>query len=382
MTIARRITLELLRPGSSRTQLVSPHTSYLAVRAGADPVALQLPFDHHLYFLRHELIFRGGQGASEQRIQQAADQLSTFGKKLGKALSQLDGLLCESAGPGGQGLVHLDLVYSAAELSLLRFESVSGAFGASPGVPRIQDVNRPMTLTRRRRFLNPPTRDPQTPPRVLVIVSDIDGPVAGDAHLAAIEELVRTHGGEGSLFTALRRASLERIQEASRAQRYTHIHIVAPARARSYLGGARFALALHPHSGNEPHLVLGCELASSLKCSTEGYRSPTVVTIAAHANAYAQPAVPPGGGFAHELHEQGIPVVVASHSPLSDAGALMLAKAWYLRSLTDKAEDPATTAHFVRQDLRTHGGPLDGSNLLVFDGLVDDFARIPATTAS
>src|SRR6185369_3772851 len=94
--------------------------------------------------------------------------------------------------------------------------------------------------------------------------------------------------------------------------------------------------------------------AAALRCHpaslTEGELvSPAVVTVASCDSGNVGSVVAPGASIAHQLHEAGIPLVLASQFPLSVRGSAIMTETVYTRLL--RGEDPRVLVHDLRQVL-------------------------------
>ena len=380
MKVVKRVTLELLRGGRRHNQLISSLTPYLAVCGDHEPQTMYLPFDHHEYLLEHEALRRGGEGASADQETSADAVLFELGRRLGQELGRIPGLLVESGrGTKTGGVLHLDLVFSANELSLLPFEAMIGADGMpGGGRPLALQLDQPVAITRRRRHISAPPLLPDMTPLVLIAISDAGGDVPGGEHAEIIKGILGDWGDPQSKtlgepvpdVIVIQQASLGKIRSICAARPVTHVHIVARAGARAVLGGIRFGIELHEDDGVGSRLILGSELAGALRPHAEdtgGIRAPISAVVLAFGEVTQESTVPPGGSFAQELHDEGIPLVLTSQFPLSKRGAAAVTREWYSRLL--RGEDPAVIAHGMRQRLRVEGASRDWGSLVVYHGL-------------
>jgi hypothetical protein len=116
--VIHRVNVEFLRPGPSHNQLLSPYTQYLAVCNDAGAAVVTVPyeqreFERRLKELRYET------GDLTDRLQ----MLHEIGRDLGRILEAVPGFTGAVMNKAGwNGLVHIRLTLSAAELALLPFE--------------------------------------------------------------------------------------------------------------------------------------------------------------------------------------------------------------------------------------------------------------------
>ena len=366
--LARTITLELLRHGPSHNQLLSPLTPYLALSGNYDAETVHVGFEH-VRFLRNlrDLRYQGGQGRAGAAIEEASREVS----RMIASIRSLTAEIC-SAPRGSDRLIHVRLVLSASELSLLPFElAISPAGFPGQGQWLSLQTAAPIALTREARRVPAATIRWPDEPRILVAAASPPGvaSVPIRAHLLALRRAFDpwlTAGGEEELarhVTVLPRASLAELREAcARAageeRPYTHVHILAHGMESAELrdeDALGYGLALHadgPDGGVD--VVTGARLAAALRAHASGplgsdLTGPAVVTVASCDSGNAGSVIAPGASIAHALHEAGIPLVLASQFPLSVRGSVIMAEVAYTRLL--RGEDPRTLVHDLRQAL-------------------------------
>jgi hypothetical protein len=387
---SRTVTLELLRHGPSYNQLLSPLTPYLALSGNYDAETVHVSFDH-VRFVRQlrDLRYQGGQG----RVAEAIDEASREVTRMVASIRSL-GAEISAAPRGDAALVHVRLVLSASELSLLPFELVR----SPPGFPAegqwlSLQTTAPIALTREARRVPAATIRWPDEPRILVAAASPPSVprVPLRAHLLAIRGALDPWlpaGGEDEVsrhVTVLPRATLAEIRDAcARAagdrRPYTHVHILAhgmelPDRVDD--GALGYGLALHDDGRpDEMDVVTGARLAAALRAHAAGplgsdLTGPAVVTVASCDSGNVGSVVAPGGSVAHELHEAGIPLVLASQFPLSARGSVIMADVVYTRLL--RGEDPRTLVHDLRQALHV-GCPSahDWASVVVYAALPPD----------
>ncbi|MDH3639224.1 MAG: hypothetical protein OES09_12305, partial [Gammaproteobacteria bacterium] len=130
-----QIKLEFVRPGPPHNQLLSPLTPYTALCGEGSPVTLYIPIEHHQLLSRLERLryvtSDGRAGvAVPNRIREAT--MSEVGEGVAEILNNIRSLLAEEWRAVGQSvverdgadksLVHLRLVLTGSELSLIPFE--------------------------------------------------------------------------------------------------------------------------------------------------------------------------------------------------------------------------------------------------------------------
>ncbi|WP_434300353.1 CHAT domain-containing protein [Corallococcus exiguus] len=389
MRTLRTITLELLRHGPPHNQLLSPLTPYLALCGGHGAQTLYLPFEHREFQLRLRTLRSIAATADADESRRA--YLCEVGQRLSELMGGIPGLI---AGLGveprePEGLIHLQLVTSAAELALLPFEAVLSPKGApGEGQPLALQTDLPVSITRQVRRPTSESVPWPTRPRILFAIAAPDGlEVPAEQHEKALREAIAPWvwpSGEGSagdnsgeLLTVLRNASLEKLRKACEEREYTHVHLLAHGKPLPGLWNERFGLILHDDAQSQNERVVPGELlATALRGHTRGVKGrlshPSVVTIASCDSANRGSVIEPAGSLAHALHEAGIPFVIASQNPLTDNGSVVMTSALYTQLLW--GADPRVVLHDVRQQLRLHDEPVhDWASLVAYAAFPADF---------
>ncbi len=380
MDTADTITLEFLRTGGPDNQLISTLTPYLAVCENQEPRTVHLPFDHHEYLIRQERLryeLRPDGGSADHEKVEA--ELLEMGRKISGLLGSVPGLAA-SFGSGGShdSLIHLELVFSALELSLVPFEAVISPDGCpGPGQPLSLQTERPVSITRRQRAAVDSQVKWWKEPKILVAISSAGGLVPEQGNLAAMRAAIEpwikpgkdlhAPDSSASIMHVVPNATLASIQEACANAEYTHIHILAHGSSRRVMGGDRFGVVLDGPGHKGRQVVSGADLAGAIRThngTTGRLSSPVCVTVAACDGGNTGTVVPPGGSVAQELHQAGIPLVIGSQFPLSSQGSITLVNALYPRLL--RGDDPRVALHEVRQRLRLLAGVHDWASLIAY----------------
>ena len=378
------ITLELLRPGPSHNQLLSPLTQYVALCDNRGAVTLNLPFEHRELLRQREAL--SYHVKNDQREAQLMHTASEIGGKVLGAIPTL-GAAMSHPSYGSDTLIHLRLILSAAELSLLPFEAAHAPKGF-PGEskPLLLQSIAPVTITREVRSATLDVRDFARQPRILVIAASPPGfeAVPLRAHMLALrhaiaawipaEDASRVH----KRITVLPDASVQSIREACAKDDYTHIHILAHGAEYQEGGEKQYGLALFDSTGKKVDVVAGSRLIHALRTRRQdgsGFSCPNYVTLCTCDSGKTGSVVFPGASLAHELHESGVPWVIASQFPLTMAGSVLLTEQLYAGLL--RGEDPRVVLHHVRQCLRaefvnTH----DWASLVAYAAVPADFHKL------
>ena len=364
---ARTVTLELLRHGPSNNQLLSPLTPYLALCGNYDAETVHVGFEHVQLMRRMRgLRYRDGRASEAAALEEASDEVS-------RLVSTIRSLTAEISGVprGRRDVIHLRLVLSASELSLLPFELIKSPAGfPGHGQWLSLQTTAPIAITREVRRVSATTIRWPDRPRILVVAAEPPGVAAVPlrAHLLALRWalapwLYKGTGAElGKHVTVIPRATIAAVREtcalaAGRGEPYTHVHVLAHGVPdETILDGVHgYGLAFHAEGdADRMDVVSGTRLAAALRCHPSGpmggdLAAPAVVTVASCDSANVGDVIAPGASIAHQLHEAGIPLVLASQFPLSVRGSVIMAETVYTRLL--RGEDPRTLVHDLRQAL-------------------------------
>ncbi|MBQ0942856.1 CHAT domain-containing protein [Ideonella sp. 4Y16] len=358
--------LELLRQGPAHNQLMSPITPYLALSGNAPPQTLYFPFEHR------QLLSRLGRLRQADRTMPAMEReavLRDLGEPLGQVLGTVPSLYAAMT-RDEEPLLHVQLALSALELSMLPFEAVV-APDHFPGGNKPMLLHSPMVVTREVRRAQRAAVRWNRPPKVLFAFASPGGlaPVPAQEHLnalrRAIEPLVRRSTETdpeknkkerllkvGELLHVLPNASLRSLTEACRSQSFTHVHILAHGLPIQMAGGDRYGMALC--RDGEPLTLATVDAAQLVGALRGGIDAddncmPTLVSLATCDSGAVDSVLMPGGSLAHELHEAGVPWVVASQFPLWMDASVLLAESLYAGVLV--GHDPRRVLLEVRRRL-------------------------------
>ena len=361
----RRVNLEFLRAGPPHNQLLSPLTQYLGICGESGAGVVTVPYEH-ASFLRRLKDLRYDEENSDQR---RLDVLQQTGVDMAQVLGSVPGFEGSLNGNFDRNdLVHLRLTISASELALLPFELSKMPHGREqPGDNWLAlQTQVALCITRHIRSVSSDGVNWSTPPRILFVAGDPSN-IPFEEHRDTLNEIIKPwEGRNGSnkiKLTVIENASIEKVTRACREADYTHIHVLAhgdtlPSNPDKYgiclddtvIPGEQFATAI-----------------ASLKYN--GVHRPTVVTVASCDSGQVGSVITRGASFAHELHQSGIPLVVASQFPLSKEGSIVLTRTLYRELLL--GENPLITLHRVRTELHSvySASSHDWASLVVYEAL-------------
>src|SRR4051794_1794992 len=288
----RNVELEVVRPGPPHNQLVSPLTQYIALCGESSPITFRLEFEHRRLLSRLDrLRYRESQEARQR-------ELVELGEDVGKIFAAIPSLAAEVA--KGQPdtadadrdtaeIVHLRLVLSGSELSLVPFE-VAIAPQAMPGegTGMLLQGRIPLVPTREIRRSRPlPVRlDREDQVKVLFAYAAprASAGVPSNEHLYALRQALdpwigpprplmshESHRPDLPRLEDVKRhlrvlpdASLDDIYTICTEEAFTHVHILAHGESYHEAGEERFGIVLRSDRDPDGDVVSGHRLAQAL----------------------------------------------------------------------------------------------------------------------
>ena len=386
----RTIRVELLREGPPHNQLLSPLTRYLAVVGNQAPEPFNIRLEH-ADFARWLLDLDVERQPDRPP---SSDGLSAATQEVTRLFGSLESLRAEVAMVDGNDGIELELVLSASELASLPLELAEAPRGFPGEGQSLFRQARPVALTRHSHRIRPSLSSWPDRLRILVVGgSEALGDLPLEAHVAAIRKALSPWmGGEeagspdleaATLVEVISNASWTDVSEACQKQAafggepFTHVHFVAhgaPLSGRPS-EAARHGIALRDErvaGGETARVVSGHELEVALRGGVEHpVPGPVVVTLATCQGGSAGTVVAPAGSLSHSLHEDGIPVVVASQFPMSIPGSALFAEILYEGFARN--EDPRHTIHRARRELSAQApGTHDWASIVCYPSLPAD----------
>jgi beta-lactamase superfamily II metal-dependent hydrolase len=362
----RPVTVEFLRAGPRHNQLLSPLTQYLAVCGDSPAGVVNLPYEHAVFERRREELRYAitTESDDDSRLRGILDQT---GREMSDILSLVPGLPgVLSSRVDSSEILNLRLVLSASELAALPFElsKIPAGGGAPPDNWLLLHANAPVCLTRHNRAVRSDNVKWPTRPRILFAYGEnVPFQEHEDALKAAL--LPWTSGDavlEQKWLTIVRNATLPKLNEVCRSDAFTHVHILAHG---APCGDTAFGVSL------SDTVVSGRALAAALfDVTAKGVHRPTVVTLATcDSGGMGSPVYAPDVSVAHDLHEAGIPLVVASQFPLSTDGAREFVGEFYKEQLA--GAHPLLSLYRARLTLHAHNSRRfhDWASLVIYEAL-------------
>lgn len=380
--------LEIARPGPLHGQLLSKLTNYLALCDGVEADTFQLGFDHHeitedLLGLRYYI---GDAGTHLVPNALRTASLERLSRRLASTLDQMRSFQTRFAEGAQDALTHLRLILNGNELSLVPFELATVPVGwRGSGAKLMLQARARTVLTRELRDSSRYRVEWNRPPRVLFCTASPKGfaPPPARAHLHALSRAMRDwcerdRQGNRPLepsdaITVLEDVSLDTIGAATASAEYTHVHILAHGCALPHQRD-RYGLALAQRrdpTGIEAVDAKG--LAQALWGQHGCRKPPTLVTLATCDSANQNTVIRPGSSIAHELHQEGVPWVVASQMPLTFKGSATLTRLLYGGLFN--GEDPRWVLYRLRGELARDPESHDWASLVVYASFPADFEK-------
>ncbi len=397
-TSPRKVSLRFLREGPTHNHLLSPLTPYLATVGRNDAATVRMPYEHRR-LLRDLAALRYGATPSRapdlSRI--PAPDRRLIADDVSAIFESIPGLNAEigSAQVCHPRLVHLELNFSAAELSMLPFELATSPRGfPGEGLPLSVQVSTPIVITRT--VPSAPGRDCRwnLPPRILFAWASPPGmrPVPHEAHLAALVKALQPWTGPlhelpgsdadraaqlAKYLVVLPQATRRQIEQQCRDKPFTHVHLLAHGAVVADGTEPQYALALHGERGAGTELVNAERLQAALRVPLariddgKSLSHPIVVTLATCDSGNQSQVMTPGMSLAHAIHAAGVPLVVGSLFPLTFGGSVVLAETLYCGLL--RGRDPRWVLYDVRHRLfRRDEGTHDWASMVAYASFADD----------
>lgn len=408
MTARNIVRLELLREGPPHNQLLSPLTRYIALCNNRPAESFQVDLEH-ADFVRWNSSLDGPSDHGVVSVRQSVTRI----------LGSIHGLKAELAAFGRGVSSHIHLVLSAAELASLPFELALATNGLpGEGQSLLLQSENPITLTRESRRQATSAVEWPDSPRILLAAASPNSAVPLEAHELALRRAVdpwvgwtdpeileqrakksgalvdykalrafrreldaRRSEDAGAFLKVLPRATLASIAATCAKERFTHVHILAHgAPLEERVPGQRLlGVELH-HERDGSEVVDGQRLEIALRGADVKRRGPAVVSLAiCDSGNMTGGVLARGASVAHDLHDRGVPLVVASQFPLTFPGSAVLADVLYSRLL--RGEDPREVVHEVRRKLFQVLGQssLDWGSIVVYGSVGPEVdQRLPA----
>src|SRR6516165_4808174 len=376
----RTVTVELLRAGPRHNQLVSPLTQYLGVCGNAAAGRVSLPYEHGDLELRlQELRYRVANQDDRARRSKLLDRT---GREVAQILSAIPGVsgLLNPEDEQPRKLTHLRIVLSASELAMLPFEASKVPTGEdSMSTWLALQARAPVCITRHIRSVSAEGIQWPSEPRILFVAGpDTDEPLA--LHRKALADAMapwrNVDGRLGDRLVVLEKATLADISRevasaAAKDTPFTHVHILAHGAPLDETDRhSPIGLALY-----DEDVISGRQLATALVAVTDrGVKRPVVVTLATCDSGKVSDVRTTDASVAHDLHYQGIPLVVASQFPLSVDGSVPFVERFYQGQLW--GEHPLVSLYAVRLHLHSCMGPdtHDWASLVVYEAFPSNLA--------
>lgn len=399
----KTINFELIRKGPTHNSLLSPLTDYLCLCGNYGATTVKIPWEHEEFMpMLSALRYPTHSGDEFQR----QHSINTLAKTIADIFASSSGLqkslhsesLSAKADGSPKSLTHLRLIISAAELALLPYElskTISDLQGhVSQEWLSIQVLD-PVCITRQIRHINNKSVKWPIKPKILLVAASPIAEVPLVQHIQALmsalmpwlnynvsidaTEQEKSRALEqacAEYLTILPQANIKQVKHAIQETHYTHIHILAHGEELKTTNGKPYGIVLHDiDDPNKPDIVSGSRFCTAISDLSK-HQLPSIVTVAScdsgHVNSVTHSA---GTSFAHDLHQAGIALVVASQFPLTFAGSTTLVEHVYGDMLWGKS--PLEILYKLRCELYSHQSHKnhDWASLIVYENLPDDLEQ-------
>jgi len=345
----------IARTGDADNHLLSPDISYIAM-CGSYPEATfsinckQLDFYGQVKLLRY----------TDADPNASAPAIAFFKNLVTKIYTDLKYLSIDEK---DKAPLHIRLVTSPIELAQLPFE-----FGLDPNsedkTPLLLNPERAITLTREVRQVKEAIYNWPVKPRILFAWSQPADTVPHDEHAAVLLNIVKPlakpdpeiadpEATTGKYFTELPNASLQSLgNEIDNAiadkNPYTHIHLLVHGGHIMDFTGVEFRLIFSDAAVQSK--VVKVKGADLIKAIVRDNCTPVVVTLSACDSGNEGNVMLPSGSLVQQLHNAGIPCVIASQFPLTQSGSVTMTKTLYAELI--HASDPRSALYKTRLALK------------------------------
>lgn len=359
----KSLNIGIARAGTPNNYLLNEDTRYISMFGNKPEVTFSIPFGHD------KLIEKIGKlRYNEADPSSAEESIAFFQRVTSKLLQDLKYLTIEES---DNSPLHIRLVTTPLELAQIPFEFFLCPPNISDGkeIPLLAHPNRTITLTREIRQESEKNYTWPHKPRILFAWAHPDPklPVPYEEHQAILEELVRPLARPMSsspypepnleeFLTILPHASVEAImQKVSDAQKenkpFTHIHLLAHGGSQIlHASVLEFRLMLcRNNTTDKVKRVTGESLAKALVPNIQ-QSPPAVVSLSVCDSGNIGNTILPSGSVAYQLHQAGIPCIVASQFPLTKFGSAILLKTLFHRLVN--GYDPRVALYETRIALK------------------------------
>ena len=302
--------------------------------------------------------------------------LERAGRDIAEILSAIPGVagMLNSELDQPQVLTHLRIVLSASELAMLPFEASKVPTGTGAGAVWLAlQARAPVCIARHIRSVSSEGIRWPSSPRILFIAGP-DTPFAEhrDVLNLALQPWRNRAGNVQHLMDILENPKLVDVTRAiaaaaAKGAPFTHVHILAHG-AQLDDKDRYSPVGIVLNDDEEP--ISGQRLATALtSLADSGVSRPAVVTLASCDSGQQSDVRTTDASVAHSLHDQGIPLVVASQFPLTVEGSIPFVARFYEGQLW--GEHPLVSLYAVRLQLHSQMGPdtHDWASLVVYEAL-------------
>ncbi len=359
----KQLILGIARAGTPNNYLLNEDTRYISMFGNKPEVTFSISCGHDKLIEKiSELRYNDADPSS------AEEAISFFQRLTSKLLQDLKYLTIDE---NDRSPLHIRLVATPLELAQIPFEILLCPENISGGqeIPLLAHPERIISLTREIRQETEANYSWPHKPRILFAWAQPDPkmPVPHKEHQAVLEKLVSPlarpkksitypEPNLSEYLTMIPHASVEAIQqEILNGQKddrpYTHFHLLAHGGGQVRNAAVmEFRLLLCKYNTTDKiHRVPGESLAKALVPDNQKL-SPAVVSLSVCDSGNIGNTILPSGSVAYQLHQAGIPCIIASQFPLTQSGSAILIKSLFQRLVN--GYDPRLALYETRVALK------------------------------
>ncbi|MCL6257477.1 CHAT domain-containing protein [Aquiflexum sp. TKW24L] len=378
----KQLILGIARAGTHNNYLLNEDTRYISMFGTKPEVTFTISCGHD------KLIEKISQLRYNDADPSSADEaISYFQRITSKLLQDLKYLTIDE---NDLSPLHIRLVATPLELAQVPFEFFPCPENISEGkkIPLLAHPDRIISLTREIRQETEANYSWPHKPRILFAWAQPDPkmPVPHKEHQAVLEKMVShlarpkktiayPEPNLSEFLTTIPHASIEAIQQeilhGQKEERpYTHFHLLAHGGGQIKNAAVmEFRLLLCKNNTTDKiHRVPGESLAKALVPDNQKL-SPAVVSLSVCDSGNIGNTILPSGSVAYQLHQAGIPCIIASQFPLTQSGSTILIKTLFEKMVN--GYDPRLALYETRVVLKKEQSH-DWSSMIAYARFPDD----------
>lgn len=378
----KQLILGIARAGTPHNYLLNEDTRYISMFGNKPEVTFSIPCGHDKLIEKiSKLRYNDADPSS------AAEAITFFQGLTSRLLQDLKYLTIEE---NDYSPLHIRLVTTPLELAQIPFEFFPYPPDISGGeeIPLLTHPDRIISLTREIRQEAEANFSWPHKPRILFAWAQPDTrlPVPYEEHQAILEKLVShlarpkksiayPEPNLAEYLTSIPHASVEAIQQEilhgqNQNKPYTHVHLLAHggSQIRHSLVMEFRLLLCRKNTEDKIQRISGDNLVKAL-VPDKKQLPPAVVSLSVCDSGNIGNTILPTGSVAYQLHQAGIPCIIASQFPLTKYGSAILLKTMFQRLVN--GYDPRIALYEARIALKKEQSH-DWSSLIAYARFPED----------